>query len=208
MGFVTAEIGGYIVCKIARLLSGRSICLDGIALTETFFGGFGEHVAGFVGGHGDDGRGLAGNGVGAVAAFEGKQLPVVLELGVEEARELLDGVRPLLVDLVAGMAAEAAVDAQAEGLVALAEGLVLIFEGRDRVHAAGAADEELALVLGIEVDEGLAAEEAFLERFGALHEYYLPDNGEPVLNRGFQNWNLLVLNMAAWLEGKEVVEEW
>ncbi|HLG78311.1 MAG TPA: trehalase family glycosidase [Ktedonobacteraceae bacterium] len=46
-----------------------------------------------------------------------------------------------------------------------------------------------------------------LERFGALHEYYLPENGEPVLNRGFQNWNYLVLNMIAWLEGKEVVSE-
>lgn len=45
------------------------------------------------------------------------------------------------------------------------------------------------------------------ERFGALHEYYLPDNGEPVLNKGFQNWNLLVLNMAAWLEGKPMVTE-
>lgn len=45
------------------------------------------------------------------------------------------------------------------------------------------------------------------ERFGALHEYYLPDNGEPVLNKGFQNWNLLVLNMAAWLDGKETVTE-
>lgn len=45
------------------------------------------------------------------------------------------------------------------------------------------------------------------ERFGALHEYYLPENGEPVLNKGFQNWNLLVLNMAAWLDGKPVVAE-
>ena len=45
------------------------------------------------------------------------------------------------------------------------------------------------------------------ERFGALHEYYLPDNGEPVLNKGFQNWNFLVLNMAAWLENKDVVTE-
>ena len=43
------------------------------------------------------------------------------------------------------------------------------------------------------------------ERFGALHEYYLPSNGEPVLNKGFQNWNFLVLNMAAWLEGKPYV---
>ena len=45
------------------------------------------------------------------------------------------------------------------------------------------------------------------ERFGALHEYYLPDNGEPVLNKGFQNWNFLVLNMAAWLDNKKVVTE-
>ena len=45
------------------------------------------------------------------------------------------------------------------------------------------------------------------ERFGALHEYYLPENGEPVLNKGFQNWNLLVLNMAAWLDGKATVTE-
>jgi putative isomerase len=45
------------------------------------------------------------------------------------------------------------------------------------------------------------------ERSGALHEYYLPENGAPVLNKGFQNWNFLVLNMAAWLEGKPFVEE-
>lgn len=45
------------------------------------------------------------------------------------------------------------------------------------------------------------------ERFGALHEYYLPETGEPVLNKGFQNWNYLVLNMAAWYEGKEAVRE-
>lgn len=45
------------------------------------------------------------------------------------------------------------------------------------------------------------------ERFGALHEYYLPETGEPVLNRGFQNWNYLVLNMAAWYEGRPVVSE-
>jgi putative isomerase len=46
-----------------------------------------------------------------------------------------------------------------------------------------------------------------LERFGALHEYYQPENGEPILNRGFQNWNFLVLNMIAWLEGRPVVTE-
>lgn len=46
-----------------------------------------------------------------------------------------------------------------------------------------------------------------VERFGAMHEYYQPENGEPVLNRGFQNWNYLVLNMIAWLENKPTVTE-
>lgn len=44
-------------------------------------------------------------------------------------------------------------------------------------------------------------------RTGAMHEYYLPSNGEPALNHGFQNWNFLVLNMIAWLEGREVISE-
>ena len=42
---------------------------------------------------------------------------------------------------------------------------------------------------------------------GALHEYYEPDTGEPVMNKGFQNWNYLVLNMIDWMSGKDVVEE-
>jgi putative isomerase len=45
------------------------------------------------------------------------------------------------------------------------------------------------------------------ERFGALHENYLPERGEPVLNRGFQNWNYLVLNMAVWRAGGAPVAE-
>lgn len=42
---------------------------------------------------------------------------------------------------------------------------------------------------------------------GTLHEYYQPENGEPILNPGFQNWNYLVLNMLAWLEHREVISE-
>jgi putative isomerase len=45
------------------------------------------------------------------------------------------------------------------------------------------------------------------EKNGALHEYYLPENGQPVLNIGFQNWNYLVLNMIAYLEGTKRIEE-
>lgn len=45
------------------------------------------------------------------------------------------------------------------------------------------------------------------ERFGLLHEYYGPESGEPILNPGFQDWNLLVLNMIAWLDGRQTVSE-
>lgn len=45
------------------------------------------------------------------------------------------------------------------------------------------------------------------ETSGALHEYYEPETGEPLLNKGFQNWNYLVINMIAWLNGTEIVEE-
>lgn len=44
-------------------------------------------------------------------------------------------------------------------------------------------------------------------RFGVMHEYYSPDDGEPVINPGFQNWNMLALNMIYWYEGKEYIEE-
>jgi glycogen debranching enzyme len=46
------------------------------------------------------------------------------------------------------------------------------------------------------------------EKEGALHEYYNPDTGEPIVNKGFQNWNYLVMNMLAWREGKQVVAEY
>jgi len=42
---------------------------------------------------------------------------------------------------------------------------------------------------------------------GALHEYYEPDSGEPILNKGFQNWNYLVLNMIDALTGGKTIEE-
>jgi putative isomerase len=46
-----------------------------------------------------------------------------------------------------------------------------------------------------------------LETSGSLHEYYHPDNGEPIITHGFQNWNFLVLNMIAYLAGRPMVTE-
>ena len=39
-----------------------------------------------------------------------------------------------------------------------------------------------------------------LEECGELHEYYDPESGAPINNPGFQNWNLLSLNMLEWLK--------
>ena len=41
-----------------------------------------------------------------------------------------------------------------------------------------------------------------LETAGSLHEYYDPFTGEPIMNGGFINWNILALNMANELNGK------
>ncbi len=46
----------------------------------------------------------------------------------------------------------------------------------------------------------------FLEN-GAFHEYYDPESGAGVFNKGFSSWNLLAFNMLAYFEGQEVMEE-
>lgn len=42
---------------------------------------------------------------------------------------------------------------------------------------------------------------------GQLSEYYHPETGKGLNNPGFLNWNLLVNNMAAWLDGRQFVTE-
>ena len=39
-----------------------------------------------------------------------------------------------------------------------------------------------------------------LQKTGELHEYYVPETGEPVMSAGFLNWNMLVVNMAQELD--------
>lgn len=42
-----------------------------------------------------------------------------------------------------------------------------------------------------------------LRKTGSLHEYYNPFTGEPVMNGGFVNWNILALNMVRELENQK-----
>lgn len=45
------------------------------------------------------------------------------------------------------------------------------------------------------------------EKNGAFHEYYNPETGEGLFNKGFSSWNLLGFNMLEYLDGKEIIEE-
>lgn len=42
---------------------------------------------------------------------------------------------------------------------------------------------------------------------GCMHEYYDPETGMPIIKPGFQNWNLLAVNMQAWLDKEHVISE-
>ena len=46
-----------------------------------------------------------------------------------------------------------------------------------------------------------------LDRCGAFHEYYNPETGEGLFNKGFSSWDLLAFNMLEYFDGKEVIEE-
>ena len=45
------------------------------------------------------------------------------------------------------------------------------------------------------------------EKNGAFHEYYDPDTGKGLCKKGFSSWNLLAMNMLAYFDGSEVIEE-
>jgi len=40
-----------------------------------------------------------------------------------------------------------------------------------------------------------------------MEPIYEPNTGEPIINKEFQNYNYLVLNMMDWIQEKSVVEE-
>lgn len=46
-----------------------------------------------------------------------------------------------------------------------------------------------------------------VEENNAFHEYYDPETGKGVYNKDFLSWNMLVANMIAWQENREVISE-
>ena len=131
--------------------------------------------------HGTDGLCFAGNGVVLVAALDVAQ-PEVELLGslAEEAAEHLVGVGTAFVDVVATVSAHQAIDRDAEEEVAVGHGSGCVAEADVGAAAAGTADEHLALVLGVEVDEDVTLHESRLHGLGAGQARLLID-GEDTL---------------------------
>ncbi len=73
----------------------------------------------------------------------------------------------------------------------------LVFEGLVKYGFTAEAEELAQKTIKLFGDDLTKTEE--------LHEYYDPESGAPIMNPGFQNWNLLSLNMGAWLKGEKTV---
>ena len=101
--------------------------------------------------------------------YSGHLCVVFLDQRQQGAGDDLAGIGPVERDVHARMTALQALHADAEGLVALGSLHGLVGEVADTVQSAGAADAELALVLGVEVQEDVALEEAGTEFFGSGH---------------------------------------
>ena len=94
---------------------------------------------------------------------------------LEEAEEHLHGITPTEVDIHAGVAALEAGEGDLVGDSTLLRLLLLVAQRCGDVHAAGAADEDLAHHLGVEVDEVLALDVSSDQLVSTDHTLLLVD---------------------------------
>ena len=113
----------------------------------------------------------------------------VVELNVEpvgalpqDAGQQLVGVGQVLVDVVAAVAAFQAAHGDAVGSAVFRSGFQFVPHLHDGVHATGAADEDLAFILRVEVEEDTAGEVVRVEFHGASEASLFVD-GEDALER-------------------------
>ena len=129
---------------------------------------------------------LARNGVAHVAALEAGELAVELHKQVvDHAGHELVGVGTALVDLQTGMPATKALEGEATGHKTCGRRFFLIRKVCSDVDATGATDVDLALLLGVEVEQNLAGEFAGGQVERAVHACLLIAG-----DKGFQ-WPVL-----------------
>ena len=121
-------------------------------------------------GEDDFGLGLERDGVAEGSAGEADHLGAEgLDEGQEDAAEHLVGVGAIEGDVHAGVAALEAGDLDGQALVAGTDGDLAVLPVGLGVETAGAADAQLAFVLGVEIDEDVALQHARAEHIGARH---------------------------------------
>ena len=131
-----------------------------------------------------DGVCLARNSVAQVTAVEvGKDNLEGVDSVVEEASKELVRVSATLVDVVARVATQQVAYLKAYEGVALGSLLGLILHSSNGIDTTCAADEELALILRVEVDEVLTSEHALAKAKGTC-ETCLLVHGEQRLDCG------------------------
>ena len=128
--------------------------------------------------HGDDGFGVARDSVAHVAAFEADETDAAFGHPAEVTEEELVGVGAAGVDFHAGVTALETADGELIGHHALGCFLGFVGDGESSVDTAGAADVEFALGLGVEVEEVVAVELAFLQAEGTGHASLLVGGDE------------------------------
>lgn len=154
------------------LAGGEEVGLDG---GEFFLDPAGDFVEFFedavdvLFGHCEDYFGVAGDGVAEGSAVDADEADAAFGNPAEHAEHDFVGVGAAGVDFHAAVAAEEAADGELVGAVAFGCGLGGVGDAHGGVDAAGAADIEFALGFGVEVEEEVAFEFAFLEAEGAGH---------------------------------------
>ena len=81
-------------------------------------------------------------------------------LPVEEASKNLDGVGPLLVDIVSAMTSDGVENPEFQCRKRCVNAFFRIFEHCSCINSACASDEKLSLILRVQVDEGFCSEKS------------------------------------------------
>ena len=114
--------------------------------------------------HGENRIRLARNGIAQVAAVETAQAQSeTLGAVPQQPCDQFVGIHTTLIDVVAGVSARKVGYPNPEKGVGFRCGLRLITERSQRINAAGAADENFAFVLGIEVHQVTARKHSFTQ---------------------------------------------
>ena len=109
---------------------------------------------------------LPGYGIALVPAFDRAQMQ--FRMRIQEAGEKLHRIRPALVYIIPAMPSDSARNLDPGQLRTLRHGNSRIAENGSRIHTAGTADEELAFIFRIQIDQDFPGDETGFQSLGTV----------------------------------------